>query len=101
MIDKCIYLMHVSRTRTHRLLLYLGPGRGGSRLSRDTQTSLSPDTSSSTSRGSPRRSQARWMESFAFQLSSLITTRTGTVSPLLQQPHRSVCQSPAPFFPHL
>ncbi|MEQ2251585.1 hypothetical protein ILYODFUR_012523 [Ilyodon furcidens] len=37
---------------------YPGPGRGGSRLSRDTQTSLSPDTSSSSSRGSPRRSQA-------------------------------------------
>ncbi|MEQ2307679.1 hypothetical protein AMECASPLE_020793 [Ameca splendens] len=34
------------------------PGRGGSRLSRDTQTSLSPDTSSSSSGGSPRRSQA-------------------------------------------
>ncbi|MED6234996.1 large subunit GTPase 1 [Ataeniobius toweri] len=34
---------------------YPGPGRGGSRLSRDAQTSLSPDTSS---RGSPRRSQA-------------------------------------------
>ncbi|KAK5614926.1 hypothetical protein CRENBAI_009388 [Crenichthys baileyi] len=29
-------------------------GRGGSRLSRDTQTSLSPDTSSSSSGGSPR-----------------------------------------------
>ncbi|MEQ2289840.1 hypothetical protein AMECASPLE_037370 [Ameca splendens] len=28
------------------------------RLSRDAQTSLSPDTSSSSSRGSPRRSQA-------------------------------------------
>ncbi|MEQ2300081.1 hypothetical protein AMECASPLE_021690 [Ameca splendens] len=37
---------------------YPGPGRGGSRLSRDAQTSLSPDTSSSSSRGSPRRSQA-------------------------------------------
>ncbi|MEQ2247274.1 hypothetical protein ILYODFUR_007656 [Ilyodon furcidens] len=41
-----------------RELLYPGPGRGGSRLSRDTQTSLSPDTSSSSSGGSPRRSQA-------------------------------------------
>ncbi|MED6269453.1 hypothetical protein CHARACLAT_033286 [Characodon lateralis] len=37
---------------------YPGPGHGGSRLSRDTQTSLSPDTSSSSSTGSPRRSQA-------------------------------------------
>ncbi|MED6279246.1 hypothetical protein CHARACLAT_032569 [Characodon lateralis] len=37
---------------------YPGPGRGDSRFSRDTQTSLSPDTSSSSSRGSPRRSQA-------------------------------------------
>ncbi|MEQ2246496.1 hypothetical protein ILYODFUR_039109 [Ilyodon furcidens] len=27
--------------------------------------------------------------------------RTGTASPLLQQPHRSVGRSPAPFFPHL
>ncbi|KAK5601518.1 hypothetical protein CRENBAI_024908 [Crenichthys baileyi] len=33
--------------------VYPGPGRGGSRLSRDTQTSLSPDTSSSSSGGSP------------------------------------------------
>ncbi|MEQ2314558.1 hypothetical protein AMECASPLE_013397 [Ameca splendens] len=48
--------MHVSRTRTrtHRLPLYPGPGRRGSRLSRDTQTSLSPDTSSSTSRREPK-----------------------------------------------
>ncbi|MED6245990.1 hypothetical protein ATANTOWER_011385 [Ataeniobius toweri] len=45
-------------TRTRRLPLYPGPGCGGSRLSRDTQTSLSPDTSSSSSGGSPRRSQA-------------------------------------------
>ncbi|KAK5617704.1 hypothetical protein CRENBAI_001429 [Crenichthys baileyi] len=37
---------------------YPEPGRGGSRLSRDTQTSLSPDTSSSSSEGCPRRSQA-------------------------------------------
>ncbi|MEQ2311540.1 hypothetical protein AMECASPLE_021162 [Ameca splendens] len=37
---------------------YPGPGHGGSRLSRDAQTSLSPDTTSSSSRGSPRRSQA-------------------------------------------
>ncbi|MED6240875.1 hypothetical protein ATANTOWER_030079 [Ataeniobius toweri] len=37
---------------------YPEPGRGGSRLSRDAQTSLSPDTSSSSSGGSPRRSQA-------------------------------------------
>ncbi|KAK5613370.1 hypothetical protein CRENBAI_023056 [Crenichthys baileyi] len=37
---------------------YPGPGRGGRRLSRDTQTSLSPDTSSSSSGESPRRSQA-------------------------------------------
>ncbi|MED6262774.1 hypothetical protein ATANTOWER_025640 [Ataeniobius toweri] len=32
-------------------------GRGGSRLSRDTQMSLSPDTSSSSSGGSPMHSQ--------------------------------------------
>ncbi|MED6234147.1 hypothetical protein ATANTOWER_023155 [Ataeniobius toweri] len=47
-----------TRTRIRRLPLYPGPGRGGSRLSRDAQTSLSPDTSSSSSGGSPRRSQA-------------------------------------------
>ncbi|KAI3373318.1 hypothetical protein L3Q82_006616 [Scortum barcoo] len=35
-----------------------GPGRGGSSLSRDAQTSLTPDTSSSSSGGIPRRSQA-------------------------------------------
>ncbi|KAI3351279.1 hypothetical protein L3Q82_005830 [Scortum barcoo] len=35
-----------------------GPGRGGSSLSRDAQTSLTPDTSSSSSGGTPRRSQA-------------------------------------------
>ncbi|MEQ2293841.1 hypothetical protein AMECASPLE_037608 [Ameca splendens] len=40
---------HKNKTRTHR---------GGSRLGRDTQSSLSPDTSSSSSGGSPRRSQA-------------------------------------------
>ncbi|MEQ2217278.1 hypothetical protein XENOCAPTIV_002745 [Xenoophorus captivus] len=38
---------------TCHLRLQLGPGRGGSRLSRDAQTSLSPDTSSSSSGGSP------------------------------------------------
>uniref|UniRef100_A0A672HMV5 NACHT domain-containing protein n=1 Tax=Salarias fasciatus TaxID=181472 RepID=A0A672HMV5_SALFA len=37
---------------------YPGPGRGGSSLSRDAQTSLSPDTSSSSSGRIPRRSQA-------------------------------------------
>ncbi|MED6237294.1 hypothetical protein ATANTOWER_022183 [Ataeniobius toweri] len=37
---------------------YPGPGRGGSRLSTDAQMSLSPDTSSSSSGWSPRRSQA-------------------------------------------
>ncbi|KAK5604691.1 hypothetical protein CRENBAI_012899 [Crenichthys baileyi] len=37
---------------------YPEPGRGGSRLSRATQMSLSPDTSSSSSGESPRRSQA-------------------------------------------
>ncbi|XP_040928663.2 protocadherin beta-16-like [Betta splendens] len=37
---------------------YPGPGRGGSSLSREFQTSLSPDTSSSSSGGTPRRSQA-------------------------------------------
>ncbi|KAK5598773.1 hypothetical protein CRENBAI_004531 [Crenichthys baileyi] len=39
---------------------YPEPGRGGSRLSRDTQTSLSPDTSSSSSGGAqgvPRPAQ--------------------------------------------
>ncbi|MEQ2287944.1 hypothetical protein AMECASPLE_017959 [Ameca splendens] len=41
----------ITRTRTRRLPLYPGPGRGGSRLSRDAQMSLSPDTSSSSSRG--------------------------------------------------
>ncbi|MEQ2242652.1 hypothetical protein ILYODFUR_038208, partial [Ilyodon furcidens] len=46
------------RTRTRRLPLYPGPGCGGSRLSRDAQMFLSPDTSSSSSGGSPRRSQA-------------------------------------------
>ncbi|MED6243100.1 Kinesin heavy chain isoform 5A, partial [Ataeniobius toweri] len=55
---KIIFENFYSRTRTRRLPLYLGPGCGGSRLSRDTQTSLSPDTSSSSSGGSPRRSQA-------------------------------------------
>ncbi|KAI3359806.1 hypothetical protein L3Q82_014175 [Scortum barcoo] len=35
-----------------------GPGRGGSSLSRDAQTSLTPDTSSSSSGGTLRRSQA-------------------------------------------
>ncbi|MEQ2301573.1 hypothetical protein AMECASPLE_037443 [Ameca splendens] len=45
-------------TRTRRLPLHPGPGCEGSRLSKDTQASLSPDTSSSSSRGSPRRSQA-------------------------------------------
>ena len=37
---------------------YLGLGRGGSCLSRDTQTSLSLDTSSTSSERIPRRSQA-------------------------------------------
>uniref|UniRef100_A0A6Q2ZKU0 Actin binding LIM protein 1b n=1 Tax=Esox lucius TaxID=8010 RepID=A0A6Q2ZKU0_ESOLU len=36
---------------------YPGPGRGGSSLSRDAQTSLSPDTSSSSSGGTLRHSQ--------------------------------------------
>uniref|UniRef100_A0A3P8QTF8 Uncharacterized protein n=1 Tax=Astatotilapia calliptera TaxID=8154 RepID=A0A3P8QTF8_ASTCA len=35
-----------------------GPGRGGSSLSKEAQTSLSPATSSSLSGGIPRRSQA-------------------------------------------
>ncbi|KAJ0068540.1 hypothetical protein NL108_008901 [Boleophthalmus pectinirostris] len=35
-----------------------GPGRGGSSLSRDSQMSFTPDTSSSSSRGTPRCSQA-------------------------------------------
>ncbi|MEQ2210948.1 hypothetical protein XENOCAPTIV_022817 [Xenoophorus captivus] len=55
----CYYSVVFSlTTRTPRLLFHPGPGRGGSRLSRDTETSLSPDTSSSSSGGSPRRSQA-------------------------------------------
>ncbi len=37
---------------------YPGPGRGGSSLSRDAQTSLSLVTSSSSSGGTPRHSQA-------------------------------------------
>ncbi len=37
---------------------YPGPGRGGSSLSRDAQTSLFLVTSSSSSGGTPRRSQA-------------------------------------------
>ncbi|KAK3510645.1 hypothetical protein QTP70_011896 [Hemibagrus guttatus] len=44
-----------------RFLVSLGSqriGRGGSSLSRDAQTPLSPDTSSSSSGGTPRRSQA-------------------------------------------
>ena len=43
----------------HHLLLLRGSGRGGSSLSRETQTSLSPATSSSSSGGTPRRSQPR------------------------------------------
>ncbi|MEQ2299882.1 hypothetical protein AMECASPLE_019531 [Ameca splendens] len=50
--------MENDESRTRTLPLYPGPGRGGSRLSRDAQTSLSPDTSSSSSGWSPRRSQA-------------------------------------------
>ncbi|XP_060764113.1 fibroblast growth factor receptor homolog 1-like isoform X2 [Neoarius graeffei] len=37
---------------------YPGPGRGGSSLSMEAQTSLSPDTSASSSGRTPRRSQA-------------------------------------------
>ncbi|MEQ2308919.1 hypothetical protein AMECASPLE_033212 [Ameca splendens] len=61
MVDFLIEHDTTTTPRTRRtlcLLLHPGPGRGGSRLSRDAQTSLSPDTSSSSSRGSPRRSQA-------------------------------------------
>ncbi|MEQ2260550.1 hypothetical protein XENORESO_020186 [Xenotaenia resolanae] len=47
-----------TRTRTLRLPLYPGPGRGVNRFSRDAQTSLSQDPSSSSSGVSPRRSQA-------------------------------------------
>ncbi|MEQ2223155.1 hypothetical protein ILYODFUR_033914 [Ilyodon furcidens] len=47
-----------SHCRNCRLPLHPGLGRRGSRLSRDTQTSLSPDTTSSSSGASPRRSQA-------------------------------------------
>ena len=42
----------------HHLPLLRGSGRGGSSFNRETQTSLSPATSSSSSRGAPRRSQA-------------------------------------------
>ena len=42
----------------YHLLLLRGSGRGGSSLSREAQTSLSPATSSSSSGGTPRRSQA-------------------------------------------
>ncbi|MED6249558.1 putative glutamine--tRNA ligase [Ataeniobius toweri] len=52
------FLLMTSRTRPVPDGLPLYPGRGGTRLCRDAQTSLSPDTSSSSSGGSPRRSQA-------------------------------------------
>ena len=42
----------------HHLPLLRGSGRGGSSLSKEAQTSLSPATSSSSSGGTPRRSQA-------------------------------------------
>ena len=42
----------------HLLSAYPGSGRGGSSLSREAQTSLSPATTSSSSWGIPRRSQA-------------------------------------------
>ena len=42
---------------------YLGPGRRGSCLSRDSQTSLSPDTSSSSSGRIPRRVEEQWLYS--------------------------------------
>ena len=42
----------------HHLPLVRGSGRGGSSFNRETQTSLSPATSSSSSGGTPRRSQA-------------------------------------------
>ncbi|MEQ2306923.1 Polycomb group RING finger protein 3 [Ameca splendens] len=49
------YIGFNAHTRTRRRLpLYPGPGRVGSRLSRDAQTSLSLDTSSSSSGRSPR-----------------------------------------------
>ncbi|MEQ2192980.1 hypothetical protein XENOCAPTIV_020931 [Xenoophorus captivus] len=59
-LNMLAYLRHrvFSPTRTRHPPLYPGLGHGGGRLSRDTQTSLSPDASSSSSRGSPRRSQA-------------------------------------------
>ncbi|MEQ2179042.1 hypothetical protein GOODEAATRI_020452 [Goodea atripinnis] len=53
----CVFFI-CTRTRARRLPLYPRLCRGGSRLSRDAQTSLSPDASSSSSGGSPRRSQA-------------------------------------------
>uniref|UniRef100_A0A8C7Y7C0 Uncharacterized protein n=1 Tax=Oryzias sinensis TaxID=183150 RepID=A0A8C7Y7C0_9TELE len=48
----CFLFIHPSSSA------YPGPGRGGSSLSRDAQTSLTPATSSSSSGGTPRRSQA-------------------------------------------
>ena len=42
----------------HHLQLFRGSGRGGSNLSRETQTFLSLATTSSSSGGTPRRSQA-------------------------------------------
>ena len=51
-----------SRSTIHPLSsAYPGPGCGGRCLSRDTQTSFSPDTSSSSSGRIPRRSQASWV----------------------------------------
>ncbi|MEQ2254573.1 hypothetical protein ILYODFUR_005071 [Ilyodon furcidens] len=55
---KILYTRTRTCTRTRRLPLHPGLGRNGSRLSKDTQTSLSPDTISSSSGGSLKCSQA-------------------------------------------
>jgi len=54
----CFYRFKSIHPSIYYLLLLRGSGRGGSSLSREAQTSLSPATSSSSSGGTPRRSQA-------------------------------------------
>ena len=49
------FILHSS---IHHLPLVRGSGRGRSSFNRETQTSLTPATSSSSSGGTPRRSQA-------------------------------------------
>uniref|UniRef100_A0A3P9ALR1 Ig-like domain-containing protein n=2 Tax=Esox lucius TaxID=8010 RepID=A0A3P9ALR1_ESOLU len=50
-IEDNLECSHSWKTYIHLLPLHPGPGRGGSSLSRDALTSLSPDTSSSSSGG--------------------------------------------------